>query len=141
MGTFHFFFRSVEKYCPWVHKIFLILQDENQIPRWLDTTNPKLRIVYHNEYIPHELLPTFNSNVIEMFVSDLPDLSDNYILCNDDTFFINNIQPEMFFINNKPVYCKSRINDIARNDDFSKTIANNYDLLEEITGTREYYYH
>lgn len=141
MGTFQFFFRSVEKYCPWFNKIFLILQNENQIPRWLDTTNPRLRIVYHDEYIPSDLLPTFNSNVIEMFVSDIPDLSDNYILCNDDTFFINNIQPEMFFINNKPVYCKSKLNDMSIHDDFSKTISNNYDLLEEITGTREYYYH
>ena len=140
-GTFHYFFRSIEKYCPWVNRVFLILQNENQIPIWLNINNPKLRIVYHDEYIPSELLPTFNSNVIEMFISNIPDLSDNYILCNDDTFFINNISENMFFVSNKPVYCKKRLSNYTAFDDFSQTIVNNYKLLEEMTGKIEYYYH
>lgn len=103
MGTIIYVLRSIEKNCSWVHKVFLILRDEHQIPAWLNVNNPKLEIVYHREYIPEELLPTFNSNVIENFLWRLDKLSNNYILCNDDTIFMKPTQGEKFFLFNKPV--------------------------------------
>ena len=103
MGTIIYVLRSIEKNCPWVHKVFLILRDEHQIPSWLNTNVPKLEIVFHREYIPEELLPTFNSNVIENFLWRLDKLSNNYILCNDDTIFMKSVPVEKFFVFNKPV--------------------------------------
>lgn len=95
--TLKYWFRGVETNCPWVNKIILILQDESHIPEWLNTDCPKLRIVYHNEYIPNELLPTFNSMEILCFVPLIEGLSTNYIVCNDDTYFINAIAKKRFF--------------------------------------------
>ena len=40
-----FSLRSVEKYAPWIRKIFIVTDD--QVPEWLDTSNPKVRIVDH----------------------------------------------------------------------------------------------
>lgn len=134
-GTFKFWFRGVDKNCSWVNKVFLIVQDENQIPKWLDRSNKKLRIVYHDEYIPHDLLPTFNSNVIEMYIPYINDLSDNYILCNDDTFFINEISRDKLFDGNIPKHACSSLGGLVKpSDDFMTTIANNTTFLNEVVG-------
>lgn len=97
----HYWFRGVEKFAPWVDKIFLITAD--QTPKWINREHPKLRFVNHTEYIPSELLPTFSSNTIEMFLHKIPDLSEQFVLFNDDFFIIDYIRPERFFIKEKPV--------------------------------------
>lgn len=107
--TFKYWFRGVEKNCQWVHKVFLIVQNERHVPEWLDVNNPKLRVVYHKEFIPKELLPTFNAVTIGMYVSNIPDLSDNYIMCDDDYYFLNTIGRERFFRDNKPVHKNNRV--------------------------------
>ena len=33
--------RSIELYAPWIRKIFIVT--DNQIPEWLDTSNPKVK--------------------------------------------------------------------------------------------------
>lgn len=99
----HYWFRGVEKFAPWVDRVFLILATPAQLPEWLNTAHPKLRIVYHEEYIPKDILPTFNSNTIEMFLPFLPDLSEQFVLFNDDFFLIDKISPERFFQKGLPV--------------------------------------
>ena len=37
--TFKYWFRGIEKNCKWVNKIFLIVQNKNHIPKWLNTKN------------------------------------------------------------------------------------------------------
>ena len=80
----YLWFRAIEKCMPWVHKIFFITY--GHIPAFLDIHSSKLRIVRHEEYIPKEYLPTFNSNTIEMNLHRINELSENFILFNDDLF-------------------------------------------------------
>lgn len=101
---FKYWFRCVEENCKWVNKVFLIVASESQVPDWLDKTNPKLRIVYHNEYIPKELLPTFNTFTIEDYICKIKDLSNNFVYCNDDYYFLNPVSKHLFFIDDYPVY-------------------------------------
>jgi hypothetical protein len=54
--------RSLEKYAPWVRKIYLITDD--QVPKWFKD-NPKIKIVDHKDIIDGKYLPTFNSEVID----------------------------------------------------------------------------
>ena len=96
-GAFKYWFRGVEKNCPWVNKVFLVVQRDTQVPEWLDRTNPKLRIVYHHEFIPKHLLPTFNTLVIETYYYRIPDLSNHFIVCNDDFYFLKPIPQDLFF--------------------------------------------
>ena len=87
--------RSVERYAPWVRKIFIVTDD--QTPEWLDIENPKIKIIDHKEILPAESLPCFNSNVLEHFLYKISNLSEYFILSNDDTFFNKIVSPTTFF--------------------------------------------
>lgn len=92
-----YWFRGVEQNCPWVNKIFFVVANEKHIPAWLNTENPKLRIVFHREFIPAEFLPTYNIRVIEAFEHRIEDLSETFVYCDDDFFFLNPIRNDLFF--------------------------------------------
>ena len=87
--------RAAELYAPWIRKIFIVT--DNQIPEWLDTSNPRVRVVDHKEIIPKEGLPCFNSQVIEHCLSRIPDLSEHFLYANDDMFFNREVYPIDFF--------------------------------------------
>lgn len=95
-----YLFRGLDKYAPWVNKIFFITW--NHIPKWLDTNNEKVVVVKHHEFIPEQYLPTFNSNVIELNLHRIKELSEKFILFNDDFFILKKTKPTDFFINGKP---------------------------------------
>ena len=94
--------RSAAMYAPWLRKIFIVT--DRQIPEWLDTSNPKIQIVDHTEILPHEVLPTFNSTVIEHALHRIPDLSEHFLYANDDLFFNRPVKPSDFFTaDGKPI--------------------------------------
>ena len=97
---FRYWFRAVEKYAPWVHKVFLITN--GQVPSWLNKDYEKLILINHEEYIPAQYLPTFNSNVIELNINRISQLSQNFVLFNDDTFLNGDTKPTDFFLNDVP---------------------------------------
>ena len=84
--------RSVEKYAPFFRKIFIVT--DNQIPSWLDTSNPKIEVVFHSQIFEKKFhLPVFNSHAIEMNLHNIPGLSNFYVYSNDDLLFAKEIQP------------------------------------------------
>ena len=87
--------RSVEWYAPWIHRIYIVT--DNQVPEWLDTGNPKIRIVDHCEILPERSRPCFNSTLIEHFIYKIPGLSEHYILANDDMMLNKPVTPSDFF--------------------------------------------
>ena len=93
-----YWFRAVEKFMPWVHKIIFVTW--GHLPQFLNVNHPKLRAVKHGEYIPHEYLPTFNSGTIEMNLHRIKDLSENFLIFNDDMFPLQSIDEEYYFQNN-----------------------------------------
>jgi len=95
-----YLFRGIDKYAPWVNKVFFITW--GHIPKWLNTDNEKLVIVKHEEFIPKEYLPTFNSNVIELNLHRIEALSEKFILLNDDFFILKKVEPTDFFVKGKP---------------------------------------
>lgn len=95
-----FWFRGVEKYAPWVHKIFFVTW--GHLPVWLNTRNPKLEIVNHASYIPGQFLPTFNSHTIELNFHRIKGLSEQFVYFNDDFFIINYVNQDDFFVNEMP---------------------------------------
>ncbi len=115
-GLFHFWFRSIEKYAPWVNKIHLITW--GHLPPWLNTNHPKLHIVNHKDYIPEDSLPTFNAIPIENNVHRIPDLAEHFILFNDDLYLSRPTLPEDFFIDGNPVD-SAVLNNVTISDSFS----------------------
>ena len=143
--NFRYWFRAVEENCKWVNKVFLLVASESQIPEWLDRDNPKLRVVLHNEYIPEELLPTFNAETISIFISRIEDLSDNYVYCNDDYFFINPTRAGMFFVDDYPVYHHEglelkKLDTRGEDGTFYQILNNGMDLQQKICGNNAHWY-
>ncbi len=95
-----YWFRGVEKYAPWVNKIHFVTW--GHLPDWLDTTNPKLNIVKHTDFIPEEYLPTFSSHTIELNLHRIEGLSEQFVYFNDDMFLTAPAEPEDFFKDGKP---------------------------------------
>ena len=145
---FNYWFRCIEKNCPWVNKVFLLVASETQIPKWLDQNCKKLRIVLHEEFIPKELLPTFNPVTIGLYISNIKDLSDNYIACDDDYFFLNPTTPGMFFVDDYPVY-KNTEKEIIKfgaywtegsDGTFYKILNNGMDFQLKLIGDKAHWY-
>jgi hypothetical protein len=87
--------RSVEKCVPWIHKIYIVT--DQQIPDWLDLSHPKIKIIDHTELLPSVALPCYNSIVLEYFLYKIPDLSEYFLYANDDMFFNADVAPDFFF--------------------------------------------
>ena len=99
-GLLLYWFRGVEKFAPWVRKVHFVT--EGHLPHWLNTENPKLHIVKHADYIPEEFLPTFNSNVIELWMHQIESLSEQFVYFNDDFYLTQPVHPKNYFKNGKP---------------------------------------
>lgn len=85
----------VNKNMPWINKIYLLLSSEKQIiPSLLP---PNCVIVLHEQFIPSKYLPTFNSCTIEMFLWNIPNLSEHFIYANDDMIPIKPLKPSDFY--------------------------------------------
>lgn len=95
-----YWFRAIEKNMPWVRKIFFVTW--GHVPAFLNLSNPKLRVVKHDEYIPKQYLPTFSANPIELNLHRIQDLSENFVLFNDDMFVLKPLKKSYFFKNNMP---------------------------------------
>jgi stealth protein CR2/Stealth-like protein len=88
--------RSLHAFAPWVRHVFLVTDD--QLPSWLDTTEPGLTLVSHREIFGDTgRLPTFNSQAIESRLHRIPGLAEHFLYLNDDVFLGRPVPPEMFF--------------------------------------------
>lgn len=124
-----FSLRSVEKFAPWINHIFIIT--DNQIPKWLDTDNPKITIIDHKDIIPLEALPTYNSCSIEHCMANIPNLSEYFLYANDDTFLGDYVTPDFFFDKNgNPIYRVKHINIKTPKRQHITTIFNSYNLIK-----------
>lgn len=132
-GTLKYLFRSIDTFCPWVNKIHLIT--DNQIPEWLNMEHPKLNLVFHQDFIPEEHLPTFNSNTIELNLFRLKDLSEKFILFNDDMFVNGPVTPEDFFVGDQ-VLDYGIYNRIAPVDVFAHTLINDLMIINKYFNKR-----
>lgn len=86
--------RSVRLYAPWVRTIFIF--SNCRPPEWF-VGSETVKWVYHDEVIPREYLPTFNSHAVETYLHLIPGLSDQFIYMNDDFFLCGFVRPEDFF--------------------------------------------
>ena len=99
---FRYFFRCIDKNLPWINRVHLLVQSESQVPSWLDKT--KVHVVLHEDFIPKEYLPIFNSGTIEMFLQNIPELEEHFIYTNDDIYALKPLLPENFFKDGKLLF-------------------------------------
>ena len=114
-GMLRYWFRSIERYAPWVRTVHFVTY--GHLPAWLNTDNPKLHIVNHKDYIPQEYLPTFSSHTIELNMHRINGLAENFIYFNDDVYLTSPTRPEDFFVGGKPV--DTAVFGVIKNTDIS----------------------
>lgn len=100
MDIFRYWFRAVEMYAPWVHKVYLITN--GKFPEWINRNNLKLVLVKHEDYMPKECLPTFNSCAIELHMHKIKGLSERFVYFNDDILLNKPITPDYYFKDGLP---------------------------------------
>ncbi len=101
-GTLKYVLRGIEKNCPWYNKIYIVTQ--GHYPDWLDIEHPKIKLITHDElYYDVSDLPVFSSSSIEMNLPNIKGLSNHFVYCNDDTFFLKPLNRDRFFKNGLPV--------------------------------------
>ncbi len=79
-----FSLRSVYRFAPWIRTIHVVT--DAQIPYWLNTSHPRVRIVDHRDLFPDPAtqLPNFNSLAIESVLHRIPGLSEHFLYFNND---------------------------------------------------------
>ncbi|MEM8270171.1 stealth family protein [Morganella morganii] len=97
-----FIFRGIEKFMPWIRNVHFITCGHT--PSWLNIKNEKLKLHTHKDiFYFQDALPVFNSSAIEANFANIPNLSEKFILFNDDMLILKPISVERFFIHDKPV--------------------------------------
>lgn len=95
-GTLKYLLRGIERYMPFIRNVYLVVSRHSQVPAWVNTDN--LKTVLHEDIIPSEYLPIFNSAAIEMFLHRIEGLDEEYIYFNDDIFPLSDCKSTDFFV-------------------------------------------
>lgn len=80
---------------PFIRTVHLVVSNIEQVPEWLDQS--KVHVVLHKDIIPEDLLPTFNSTTIEMYLCKILGLAEHFIYSNDDMMPMNDMAVGDFF--------------------------------------------
>lgn len=133
-----YWFRGVEKYAPWVNKIYFVTC--GQKPDWLDENNPKLVLVNHKDYMKEDYLPTFSANPIELNFHRIKGLSEHFVYFNDDMFIINPVKEDDFFKKGLPCdsYCESPLFMYGSESSFPYMLVNDSKMIAKHFNKREY---
>lgn len=99
-GLLRYLFRGIERFTPWVNRIWIVSDD--QVPEWLNIDHPKVRLISQDTLLPSQCRPTFNINAIELNMHRIPGLSDRFVYLNDDMFFLKDIPQSSFFRDGLP---------------------------------------
>ena len=94
-GLMKYWFRAIEAYIPWYRRLHFVTW--GHLPEFLNPDHPKLHIVRHQDFMPPESLPCFNSMALEMNIFRIPDLAEHFIYFNDDTFITRPMEEGRFF--------------------------------------------
>ncbi len=107
-GLFRYWFRGIEKFAPWVNKVFFVTYGHT--PEWLNLNNPKLVIVKHEDFLSEKYRPTFNSSVLTINLHKIKGLSERFVFFNDDCYMVSPCAQELFFKDGMP--CGMAVQDI-----------------------------
>ena len=110
IGEIDISIKSIIRFAPFVRNIFLVT--DNQKPKSFNTLKflaeskgINLLLVDHKTIFDgfEKYLPCFNSCSIETLLFKIPDLSEHFVIFNDDFFLMRETKPSDFFINGLPI--------------------------------------
>ncbi len=96
--------RSWDEYGNFIRNTYIV--SNCKPPDWLDLSKENIHWVYHEEIMPHEVLPTFSSHAIETSLHKIKGLSNYFIYSNDDVLLVKPTSGNDFFFPNGIVKLK-----------------------------------
>lgn len=137
-GNLIYLFRGIEKFAPWVHKVYFI--SDEQVPVWLNINHPKLVLVDHKDYIPEKYLPVFSSRPIDLNLHRIKGLEEKFVTFNDDYLITDYLKPTDFFVGDMPkdIFIEYPIMCGGNSPLFSNTLANTFNLIGKYYTRSEY---
>ncbi len=88
--------RSLERFAPWVGHVYIV-SCRPQVPGWIDRRADGLSLIHHDQIMPTELLPSFNSFAIVSHLDRIEGLSDRFLYIEDDMLLGAAVAPGDFF--------------------------------------------
>lgn len=88
-------FRGIEKFMPFIDTVHLLVSSESQVPKWIN--REQVHVITHDQFIDKEMLPTFNSSTIEMFLPKIRCLANRFIYANDDFYYTYSLRDSYYF--------------------------------------------
>jgi len=110
IGEIDIAIKSIIKFAPFFKTIYLVT--DNQRPKAFEKLKSlaeirgiNLKIVDHKIIFRgyEKYLPCFNSCSIGSMLFKIPNLSEHFVIFNDDTFIMNPVKVNDFFINEQPI--------------------------------------
>lgn len=106
VGEVLYCIQLIRKNLVWVNKIFILTN--GQVPKFLTAEfidEFGVILITHSEVFGKydKYLPVFNSRSIEAMISEIPDISEEFMYFNDDVFIINKMAYSDFKVENKYV--------------------------------------
>ncbi len=105
-----------------LHRIYIVISDNEfqeiylDEPSWIrqdsgfqEFIQTKVQYIRHSQIIPMEFLPTFNSHVIELYLSEIPELLETFVYFNDDCFLGSDMGERFFFASEEEKNVKANI--------------------------------
>ena len=85
-GQIRYAMRSAFMHAPFIRNFILIISSkETQIPSWLDTSHPQVKVIEHQDIWDNPSnLPSLNSHAIEWALPNIPDVAPLLLYFNDD---------------------------------------------------------
>lgn len=117
-GTLKCLLRSLDKNLPWINNVHLVVQSESQVPLWVNKDNVK--VVLHEDFIPREYLPLYNTFSIQAHLHRIPGLSEKFLCISDDSIFMTLHKREDFFIGDKVIQPIRELNESSIHGSSSK---------------------
>tara|TARA_R110002049_G_scaffold121493_1_gene276230 strand:- start:590 stop:1579 length:990 start_codon:yes stop_codon:yes gene_type:complete len=110
IGEIDIAIKSIIKFAPFFKNIYLVT--DNQKPEAFESLKSlaksrgiNLQIIDHKIIFSghEEYLPCFNSCSIGSMLFNIPNLSEHFVIFNDDTFIMSNVAVNDFFIDGQPI--------------------------------------
>ena len=98
-GEMVYLLRSIAINAPWVHHVWLMVNGKVEPPSNIIPPgfNSRVTVIDRCSYMPEGTCPTMNSHAVELFAHNIPDLTEHFVIIEDDIFLGRPVTPEHLF--------------------------------------------
>lgn len=139
-GLFKYWWRALDTNYRSLGKVHLLLMQPSQFPSFLNKDDPRIVVHYHDEFIPKQYRPCFNSSTIELCAIKELDLKGNFILANDDMYANSPCDDSFFEKDGKPLTFIETMVSYGGGNQFRSTLDNDLRIVSSYYGKHVPFY-